>query len=51
MICYNTAIVQLLIDAGADVNAGDPSGQTPLFHTTFHKSSAAVKLLVKHGAE
>ena len=43
-------IVQLLIDAGADVNANDMNGKTPLFHTTFHKATAAAKILTKHGA-
>ena len=43
-------IVQLLIDAGADVNAKDMNGKTPLYHTTFHKATAAAKILTKHGA-
>ena len=46
----HTAIVQSLIDAGADVNANDMNGKTPLFHTTFHKATAAAKILVNHGA-
>lgn len=45
-----SAIVQLLIDAGADVNAKDTNGKTPLFHTTLHKATAAAKILSKHGA-
>lgn len=45
-----TAIVQLLIDSGAEINATDMNGKTPLFHTTFHKATAAAKLLAKHGA-
>lgn len=44
-------IVQLLIDAGADVNAKDMNGKTPLFHTTFHKATAAAKVLTQHGAK
>ena len=43
------AIAQQLVDAGADVNAKDMNGQTPLHHTTFHKATAAAKVLVKHG--
>lgn len=43
-------IVQLLIDAGADMNAKDLNGKTPLHHTTFHKATAAAKILLKHGA-
>ena len=45
-----TTIVQLLIDAGAAVNAKDMHGKTPLHHTTFHKATAAAKILTKHGA-
>lgn len=43
-------IVELLIGAGADVNAKDRQGQTPLHHTTFHKATAAEKMLKKYGA-
>ena len=46
-----TALVQLLIDAGADINALDMNGKTPLHHTTFHKATAAAKILIKHGAK
>jgi ankyrin repeat protein len=45
-----TTLVQLLIDAGADVNAKDLNGKTPLYHTTFHKATAAAKILIKYGA-
>ncbi len=43
-------IAQLLIDAGADVNAKDMNGKTPLHHTTFHKATAAAKVLAKYDA-
>ncbi len=43
-------IVQMLIDHGADVNASDMNGNTPLFHTSFHKAKAAAKVLQSHGA-
>jgi len=45
------SIAQMLIDRGADVNAKDTSGQTPLYHTTFHKAKAAAKVLQDNGAE
>ena len=43
------AIAQLLIDHGANINAKDREGRTPLFHTTFHKATAAAKVLEKQG--
>jgi ankyrin repeat protein len=43
-------IVQLLLDAGADVHAKDLQGKTPLDHTTFHKATAAAKVLMGCGA-
>lgn len=42
------AIAQLLIDHGADVKAKDREGRTPMFHTTFHKARAVVKVLEQH---
>jgi len=42
-------IVEALVAAGADVNAVDGGGKTPLHHTTFHKATAAAKVLTKHG--
>jgi ankyrin repeat protein len=45
------AIAQMLIEHGADVNARDLDGRTPLYHTTFHKASAAARVLQSHGAQ
>lgn len=46
-----TAIAQLLLDVGADVHARDMNGKTPLDHTTFHKATAAAKLLARYSAK
>ena len=46
----HAAIIQVLIDAGADVNAMDLQGRTPLDHTEFHKAKAAAKILAACGA-
>jgi ankyrin repeat protein len=46
----HAGIAQRLIAAGANVNAKDREGRTPLFHTSFHQAKATAKLLLKHGA-
>ena len=44
--------VQKLIDAGADVNARDENGWTPLFYAaTIRETNTMLELLVSHGAE
>jgi len=44
-------IVQLLINSGADVNAGDPFGRTPLRMAALNGSTAAAALLLECGAD
>jgi ankyrin repeat protein len=44
------AIAQLLIEHGAEVNAQDLNGNTPMYHTTFHKAKAVARLLQKYEA-
>lgn len=46
-----TDIIQVLIDAGADVNATNLSGFTPLHHAAESGSLEAAELLLKQGAK
>ena len=44
-------IDELLIAKGADVNAKDDGGITPLEHAMFMKKTEAIELLRKHGGK
>jgi len=44
------AVALLLVEAGADVNAKNAGGRTPLDETTFHKATAAARVLRAAGA-
>ncbi|KAK6055713.1 ankyrin repeat protein [Cooperia oncophora] len=46
-----TAIINLLVGRGADVNARDSYGMTPLHHGAMKGNEPAVKALIKHGAD
>ncbi|KAK5966702.1 Ankyrin repeat protein [Trichostrongylus colubriformis] len=45
-----TAIVNLLVHHGADVNANDAYGMTPLHHAAMKANEPAASTLLKHGA-
>lgn len=43
--------VQLLLDAGANINVKDSSGQTPLIRACYGNHTKSVKLLIERGAD
>ena len=43
--------VRKLLDNGADVNARDPEGNTPLILASFYASPECLELLIKKGAD
>jgi ankyrin repeat protein len=47
----HTEIVQLLVDAGADVNLPDKDGVTPLVHAKNRNFSGIITILENSGAE
>lgn len=44
-------LAKILIDNGADVDAKDAQGNTPLYHAILNKNSAMIKLLLDNGAD
>jgi uncharacterized protein len=46
----SSAVVQLLLDKGADVEAADPQGRTPLIWAIKLGQRNIVELLIKEGA-
>src|SRR5438045_8256208 len=45
------AIVKLVLSKGADINAADSSGQTPLYSAAWHRHTEIVQLLLSKGAD
>jgi len=43
-------IAETLLNAGCDINATDNKGRTPLIYAVIHEQLAAVKMLLKRGA-
>jgi len=50
---YHVALAEALLEAGADVDAEDSHGNTPLFRATFESYGRGemTRLLVAHGAD
>lgn len=44
------AVVYMLVDAGADLEAADCQGATPLHKASFNKHSKVVRALLEAGA-
>ena len=44
-------ILRMLIEAGADLNAKDDSGETALMYAAYYDDPEAVEVLLKAGAE
>ena len=44
-------IVKLLLDSGADIDAGSPNGSTPLMMAAQYGSEDSIKLLLDRGAD
>jgi len=47
----NWELVEILLNAGADVNKPDFLGRRPLFNAIFYNNEKILKLLINHGAD
>jgi ankyrin repeat protein len=47
----HTALVNVLLDRGANINIQDSMGWTPLFHAIFHQRTQIIPLLLEKGAD
>lgn len=47
----NLGLIRLLLDKGADPNAKNSSGRTPLFYCTLNFSAELLRLLAEYGAD
>ena len=47
----DVAIIQLLLQNGAEVNKNDSDGHTPIYYAVEAKNTLAVKKLIKYGAD
>lgn len=47
----NTHVLRLLLDGGAQINAKDRWGSTPLADAIYYKNNDVIKLLEAHGAQ
>lgn len=47
----NSAVVEMLIRCGANVNARSETGITPLMGAAFYRNLETVEILIKHGAD
>ena len=47
----NPGAVRVMLMLGANVNARDRDGNTPLYFATFHRYPETMKLLLDHGAD
>ena len=44
-------MIRLLLEHGADPNAKDDRGWTPLHRAAFHCNDVATRILIDHGAD